>query len=56
MQNRRECIGFLASLALTPTLSFMPVFPAAAGSRDFFIVNGWVLTRADLFALGIDAL
>lgn len=33
-----------------------PAATAAIGRNGFFIVNGWVLTRADLDALKIDAL
>lgn len=57
VQNRR---GFLRLLsALAAALPFAPRVAVAAAAptqpREFFIVNGWVLTRADLIALNIDA-
>ena len=43
---------------LAPRIAAAATAPAAAaaGRNGFFIVNGWVLTRADLDALKIDAL
>ena len=43
---------------LAPRIAAAATAPAAAaaGRNGFFIVNGWVLTRADLDALNIDAL
>lgn len=43
---------------LAPRIAAAVAGPAAAatGRNGFVIVNGWVLTRADLDALKIDAL
>jgi predicted cobalt transporter CbtA len=70
MQERRDFIKTLASalvLPLTPATGFaaeLPATPAATPAAragdfvagGFFIVNGWVLTRADLAALNLDDL
>lgn len=66
MQKRRDFIKTAVSCALVaplassaasfvaPTLAASSVAPARAG--DFVIVNGWVLTRADLALLKRDDL
>ena len=65
MEDRRSTLKMLAAWALALPFAARPasaaaVAPAAppvsAGAEGFFIVNGWVLTRADLGALQIDAL
>ena len=70
MEDRRSILKILASWALAlplapsiasglapaAALAATPVARTAAGVDGFFIVNGWVLTRADLDALQIDAL
>jgi hypothetical protein len=55
MQNRRSFMKFLTAL-LSLALPMAPRAVAApvAAADDFFIVNGWVLTRADLVAMRID--
>ena len=68
MKDRRSVLRFLASSALALPLvpglgpravpaaaAAAPVLARPAGAEGFFIVNGWVLTRADLDALRIDA-
>lgn len=60
MQNRRSFLQALTSLVLA--LPFAPGGAARAAappagevlSGEFVIVNGWVLTRADLAALKLD--
>ncbi len=56
MQNRRSFFKTLTSFALA--LPFATGFAArtvAAPQQEFFIVNGWVLTRSDLAALRLGA-
>lgn len=66
MPDRRSVLALMASLGLlplagSPAAALAPV-PAAAGPRPevrrygrHFIVNGWVLTAADLELLGLHA-
>jgi len=59
MQNRRSFFKALTSFALALPFATGPAARAAAAPavvQDFTIVNGWVLTRADLAALGRDDL
>jgi hypothetical protein len=62
MKSRRTLLKMLMALVagapLAPRIAAAATAPAAAaaGRNGFFIVNGWVLTRADLEALNIDAL
>lgn len=62
MESRRSLLKMLAVLVagapLAPRIAAAAPAPtvAAAGRSGFFIVNGWVLTRADLEALKLDAL
>ena len=63
MQNRRSFFKALTSFALALPFATGPAARAAAApaaavsvAQDFTIVNGWVLTRADLAALGRDDL
>ena len=54
-------MALVAGAPLAPRIAAAATAPAAAAAgrngffNGFFIVNGWVLTRADLDALNIDA-
>ena len=57
-EDRRRLLKSIGMLALVPLLG--SAVPAAAEPRvvamgGVFLVNGWVLTRADLTALGLRA-
>ena len=64
MKDRRDALKMLTAWALALPLAarFAPAAAAPLPGRSpgpgrrGFIVNGWVLTRADLAALQIDAL
>lgn len=53
--TRRRLLGTLLSAAAV--LPFVQLLPArAAGLREgFYMVNGWILTAADVEALGLGA-
>lgn len=59
MGNRRDWLKSAAALVFSPF--FLPALAVAASARarafgDLFILDGWVLTRADLRELDVDAL
>ena len=56
MQDRRTFLGLLSALAAAFPFAPRSIAAAPAAGQDFVLVNGWVLTRADLNALNIDAL
>jgi hypothetical protein len=60
MPSRRAVLALMASLAGLPLAGPAAAFVAAPGPEvrrygRFFLVNGWVLTAADLERLGLHA-
>ena len=52
MTRRRLLASLLAAAAVLPLARLLPV--RAAGLRQgFYMVNGWILTAADVEALGL---
>ena len=50
--DRRRLFGSIAGLAASLLLGRMPFWKSEVpvGDEDFVIINGWVLTRADVAA------
>ena len=55
MQDRRTFLRLLSASAATLPVAPRAIAAAPSARREFFIVNGWVLTHADLIALDLDA-
>jgi hypothetical protein len=52
MTRRRLLASLLAAAAVLPLVRLLPA--RAAGLKDgFYMVNGWILTAADVEALGL---
>jgi hypothetical protein len=51
--RRRLLVSLLSAAAVLPLASLLPA--RAAGLREgFYMVNGWILSAADLRALGLE--
>ena len=58
MEARRLFLKSMGAVALAPLAGWaapLAAGPAVIAAGGVFLVNGWVLTRADLVALGLDA-
>ncbi len=60
MPDRRTFMAALAASAVVPAFAARAALPDPAAVLvrrygDFYIVDGWVLTRSDVEALGIHA-
>ena len=52
MTRRRLLASLLAAAALLPLVRLLPARAAGLG-EGFYMVNGWILTAADVEALGL---